>query len=122
MVETNFRLSEVIKPFTISLRNLGDGNEKTQALKGISGWVEFDYRSYLGFLSVIELNPDMIIPHISLVVDVLIQWHGNDEALTNTIGTFLHYVKNKLGPQQWEALFSVCANFVKKRLVEVYKC
>jgi hypothetical protein len=64
----------------------------------------------------------MIIPHISLVVDVLIQWYGKDEGLANTIGTFLHYIKSRLGPQQWDALYNVCANFVKKKLVEVYKC
>jgi hypothetical protein len=35
LIESKFKLSEILKPFTISLRNLGDGNEKAQALKGM---------------------------------------------------------------------------------------
>jgi transportin-1 len=110
LIDSQYQLKEILKPFCISLRNLGDGIEKTEALKG--------------FLCVIQSKVELITGQgdLSMVLDLVLNWHGRDEELVNTIGTFLHFIKGQLGPQQWDGLTSVFPNFVKTRIVDFYKC
>jgi hypothetical protein len=110
LIDSQFQLKEILKPFCISLRNLGDGIEKTEALKG--------------FMCVIQSKVELIMGQgdLSMVLDLVLNWHGRDEELINTIGTFLHFIKNQLGQQQWDGLTTVFPNFVKTRIVDFYKC
>jgi transportin-1 len=110
LIDSQYQLKDILKPFCISLRNLSDGTEKTEALKG--------------FMCVIQSKVDLIMGQgdLSMVLDLVLNWHGRDEELINTIGTFLHFIKNQLGPQSWDGVTSVFPNFVKTRIVDFYKC
>lgn len=75
-------------------------------------------------MCVIQTKLELIMgpSDLSMVLDLLLNWHGRDEELVNMIGTFLHFIKNHLGQQQWNNAIKMFANFVKARLVDFYKC
>jgi len=110
LIESQYQLKEILKPFCISLRNLGDGLEKTEGLKG--------------FMCVVQTKTDLVMGQadLAMVLDLLLNWHGRDEELINTIGTFMHFIKTHLGQQQWDGVISVFPNYIKTRIVDFYKC
>jgi transportin-1 len=107
LLESKYQIQEIYKPFVISIRNLHDDVEKTEALKG--------------FMCVLVKNPEVMLPHLLLSIDVLLNWHGKDVDLANSIASFLNYIKTRLG-EQWHTVFESFPNYVKKRITEFYKC
>lgn len=75
-------------------------------------------------MCVIQSKLELIMgpADLSMALDLLLNWHGRDDELVNMIGTFLHFIKNQLGEQQWSNVTKVFPNFVKSRIVEFYKC
>jgi hypothetical protein len=109
LIDSQFKLKDVMISFLTNIRSLGDSPEKSDALKGLCG--------------VVKLNPEVIFDDIPLVIDVMLDYSGKDEELIMMIGALLIYLKSLTNQQDggWAKIVKLLPSILTIKLFDFYK-
>jgi transportin-1 len=109
LIDSQFKLKDVMITFLTNIRSLGDSPEKSDALKGLCG--------------VVKLNPEVIFDDIPLVLDVILDYSGKDEELIMMISSVLNYLKSLTNQREggWEGVVKLLPKSLTVKLFEFYK-